>query len=225
MTTGFFIKQLDGIISDFNVIKSKAAYDDLSGNTTKEEITSAISKAKAAVERITSDKSEYYKDIDSILKRTNLREGEKLRHIIGTVLALKSDLQNDYLKSLSEIIQSVVFADYLEMADHLLNEGYKDPAAVLIGSTLEAHLKELCKVNIIDLETKNSKGDTIAKKADVLNADLTKAGIYNGVYQKQITAWLAIRNSSAHGQYTDYGVEEVKLMLMGVRQFMLTKKS
>ncbi len=38
MTKDFFIKQLDGIINDFNTIKSKAKYDDLSGSTTKEEI-------------------------------------------------------------------------------------------------------------------------------------------------------------------------------------------
>lgn len=224
MTKDFFLKQLDGVIGDFNTIKAKAQYDDFSGNTTDEELTGAISKAKAAVARITSSKSEYYKDIESILKRTNIHEGQKLRHVMGTIFALKSDLQNDYLKSLSEIIQSEVFGDYLEMADHLLNEGYKDPAAVLTGSTLEAHLKELCKANNIDLETKNSKGDLIPKKADVLNSDLTKAGIYNGLLQKQITAWLAIRNSSAHGQYGDYKIDAIKLMLMGVRQFILTTK-
>ena len=223
MTKDFFIKQLDEIINDFNTLKSRSQRSDFS-DMKKEEIMIITSKSKSAIVRITSDRSEYYKDIDSALKRTNIFDGQKLRLIIGTIQALRSDLQNDYLKSLSEIIQSEVFADYLEMADHLMTEGYKDPAAVLIGSTLEAHLKELCKTNLIDLETRNSKGDLITKKADVLNSDLTKAGIYNGVYQKQITAWLAIRNSSAHGQYGDYKVEEVRLMLMGVRQFILTTK-
>lgn len=32
MNKDFFIKQLDDILSDFNKIKSKAQYDDLSGN-------------------------------------------------------------------------------------------------------------------------------------------------------------------------------------------------
>jgi hypothetical protein len=223
MTKDFFIKQLDGVIEDFNKLKSNAKYDDLSDRS-EEEVMQAISKAKAAVVRITSTLSEYYKDIDSTLKRTNIYEGEKLRHIIGTIHALRSDLQNDYLKSLSEIIQCEVFSDYLEMADHLLTEGYKDPSAVLIGSTLEAHLKELCKTNKIDLEFKNGKGELVPKKTNVLNSDLTKASIYSSVYQKQVTAWLGIRNSAAHGQYADYQVNEVKLMLMGVRQFILTTK-
>ncbi|MEY4589075.1 MAG: hypothetical protein RL497_1151 [Pseudomonadota bacterium] len=31
------------------------------------------------------------------------------------------------------------------MAQHLLVDGYKNAAAVVCGSTLEAHLKQLCK--------------------------------------------------------------------------------
>jgi hypothetical protein len=156
MNKEFFIKQLDDILNDYNRIKSRAQYDDLSGNTTIEEITTVLTKAKAAIARIVGDKSEYYKDTEAILKRTNIHEGTKLRNIIGTVIALKSDLQNDYLKFFSDIVQSEVFSDYLEMAEDLLNEGYKDPAAVLVGSTLEVHLKELCVSNGIDIEVMNN---------------------------------------------------------------------
>ena len=224
MNKDFFIKQLDDILNDYNRIKSKAQYDDLSGNTTIEEITTVLTKAKAAIVRIVGDKSEYYKDTEATLKRTNIYEGTKLRNIIGTITALKSDLQNDYLKSFSDIVQSEVFSDYLEMAEHLLNEGYKDPAAVLVSSTLEVHLRELCISNGIDIEVKNSKGNLVAKKADLMNSDLAKANIYSSVYQKQIIAWLRIRNSAAHGKYSDYKTEEVSLMLQGIRQFILTTK-
>ncbi|AOZ98117.1 hypothetical protein [Flavobacterium commune] len=224
MNKDFFIKQLDDILSDFNKIKSKAQYDDLSGNVTIEEISSVLTKAKAAIARIVGDNSEYYKDTEATLKRTNIHEGNKLRHIAGTVTALKSDLQNDYLKSFSNIVQSEVFSDYLEMADHLLTEGYKDPAAVLIGSTLEVHLRELCISNNIDVEVTNNKGNKSPKKADLMNADLAKAGIYSSAYQKQIVAWLDLRNKAAHGKYHEYKTEEVSLMLQGIRQFILTTK-
>lgn len=224
MNKEFFIKQLDDILSEYNKIKSKAQYDDLSGNTTIEEIATVITKSKAAIARLVGDKSEYYKDTDATLKRTNINEGNKLRHIIGTITALKSDLQNDYLKSFSDIIQSEVFSDYLEMAEHLLSEGYKDPSAVLVGSTLEVHLRELCISNSIPVEVTNSKGQLVPKKADLMNSDLAKAGIYSSAYQKQIIAWLGIRNSSAHGKYSEYTKEEISLMLQGIRQFILTTK-
>jgi hypothetical protein len=224
MNKDFFLKQLDDIIADYNRIKSKAQYDDLSGNTTIEEITTVLTKAKAAIARIVGDKSEYYKDVEATLKRTNVHEGTKLRNIIGAVTALKSDLENDYLKSFSDIVQSEVFSDYLEMAEHLLNEGYKDPAAVLVGSTLEVHLRELCISNSIDIESKNIKGNLVPKKADLINSDLAKAGVYSSAYQKQVIAWLGIRNSGAHGKYSDYKTEEVSLMLQGIRQFILVTK-
>jgi hypothetical protein len=224
MNKDFFIKQLDDILTDFSRIESKAQYDDLSGNTTIEEITTVLTKSKAAIVRIVGDKSEYYKDTEATLKRTNINEGTKLRNIIGTITALRSDLQNDYLKSFSDIVQSEVFSDYLEMAEHLLNEGYKDPATVLVGSTLEVHLRELCISNGIEIEVKNSKGILVPKKADLMNSDLAKVSIYSSPYQKQIIAWLGIRNSAAHGKYSDYKIEEVSLMLQGIRQFILTTK-
>lgn len=224
MNKEFFIKQLDDILNDYNRIKSRAQYDDLSGNTTIEEITTVLTKAKAAIARIVGDKSEYYKDTEAILKRTNIHEGTKLRNIIGTVIALKSDLQNDYLKFFSDIVQSEVFSDYLEMAEDLLNEGYKDPAAVLVGSTLEVHLKELCVSNGIDIEVMNNYWCLVPKKADLMNSDLAKKSIYSSAYQKQIIAWLGIRNSAEHGKYYEYKTEEVSLMLQGIRQFILTTK-
>jgi hypothetical protein len=224
MNKDFFIKQLDEILKDYNIIKSKAKYDDLSGNTTIEEIVSVITKAKASIVRIVGEKSEYYKDIDATLNRTNINEGNKLRHIVGTITALKSDLQNDYLKSFSDIVQSEVFSDYLEMAEHLINEGYKDPAAVLVGSTLEVHLRELCVSHGVDIEVKNNKGVSVPKKADLMNSDLTKSNVYSNTYQKQIIAWLGIRNSAAHGKYSEYTSAEISLMLQGIRQFILTTK-
>lgn len=223
MNKNFFTKQLDEIVKDFNLIKSQAQFTDLSGGmTSTEDIAGTITKSKAAIARIVGNKSEYYKDVEGIIKLTNLREGEKLTRIIGIVIALKSDLQNDYLKTFSDIIQSEVFSDYLEMAEHLLKEGYKDPSAVLVGSTLEVHLRELCLSNGIDIEITNNKGTLVAKKADLMNSDLAKASVYSSAYQKQIIAWLGIRNSAAHGKYDEYKTEEINLMLQGVRQFILT---
>jgi hypothetical protein len=55
-----------------------------------------------------------------------------------------------------------------------------------------------------------------------MNADLAKASVYSSAYQKQITAWLGLRNFAAHGKYSEYTKEEIALMLQGVRQFILT---
>ncbi|HEV8286844.1 MAG TPA: hypothetical protein VGQ09_21190 [Chitinophagaceae bacterium] len=224
MIKDIFLKQLNQILIEFEKLKASAKYEDLSdiAHDKVENLTVLLTKAKATIARVTGTNSEYYKDILSTIERKDRHEGTKLRLIVGTVSALKSDLESGYLKSLHDIIQTEVFSDYLDMADYLISVGLKDPSAVIIGSTLEIQLRDLCKTNSIDTEIQNSKGQLIAKKADTMNADLTKKSIYSSVYQKQITAWLHIRNSAAHGNYNDYTIEEIKLMLQGVRQFILS---
>ena len=63
-------------------------------------------------------------------------------------------------------------------------------------------------------------GKSIPKKADAMNADLTKAGIYNLLSQKSVTGWLDLRNNAAHGKYDEYSQEQVKLMYQGVTDFI-----
>jgi len=68
------------------------------------------------------------------------------------------------------------------MADHLLDSGYKDPAAVICGSVLEEHLRQLCIKNNIPIEVKKN-GKMKPINADQLNADLAKQNIYSKLDQ------------------------------------------
>jgi hypothetical protein len=105
------------------------------------------------------------------------------------------------------------------MAQHLLDEGYEDAAAVIAGSSLEAHLKQLCQKNNIDTETTVSSRIE-PKKADLINSELTKAEAYTKLDQKSITAWLDLRNKAAHGKYEEYSKEQVSIMISGIRGFL-----
>lgn len=138
---------------------------------------------------------------------------------IGIISAVRGEIQQGWLNSAKGLISADIFGDFLEMAEHLHEEGYKDPAAVLIGSALEQHLKRLCEEYDIPLEIE--RGDKcIPKKAEVVNADLVKAGVYTKLDQKSVTFWLGIRNNAAHGQFEEYNSEQVKLMLAAVTEFM-----
>ena len=135
---------------------------------------------------------------------------------IGAAKSLLGDARNGYLKSLTELIHADVFTDYLEMADHLNDAGYKDAAAVLSGSTLEAHIKQLCNKSDISLDNNAEK----PKKTSVLNADLAKIPAYSKTDAKNVTAWLGLRNDAAHGDYSKYDQQQVKLMTSSVRDFI-----
>ncbi len=122
-----------------------------------------------------------------------------------------------YLAKVTELVHADLFSDFLDMADYLLESGYKDPAAVIVRSVLEEHMRKLATKNSLSI----LKPDGSAKKADSLNAELVGIGAYSKLDQKRITAWLDLRNKAAHGHYSEYVREQVTLMLDGVRDFLL----
>ncbi len=138
---------------------------------------------------------------------------------IGMLQAVKGEIDQGWLTSTKGLISADIFGDFLEMAEHLLQEGYKDPAAVLIGSALEQHLKNLCTANEIELSIERGE-KIIPKKADVINADLVKSNVYSKLDQKSVTFWLGIRNNAAHGDFAAYNKEQVEFMLSAVSEFM-----
>ena len=102
------------------------------------------------------------------------------------------------------------------MANHFLENGYKDPAAVISGSVLEDHLRKLAGKSAIDIV----KPDGSPKKADALNNELAAKLAYTKLDRKNATAWLDLRNKAAHGHYQEYTKDQVSLMLQSVQNFI-----
>ena len=138
----------------------------------------------------------------------------------GILSAAREDLASGWLTTTKGLVSAEIFSDFLEMAQHLLDEGYKDPAAVMAGSVLEEHLRQLCQKHSIPTEI-TKQGRPQPKKADALNAELVKKKVYNQLDQKQVTTWLDLRNKAAHGKYQGYTKEQVSLMLQSLSDFMV----
>jgi hypothetical protein len=152
--------------------------------------------------------------------KVNDPELEDFQIGLGILKGARDEVVGGWLHTTRGLISAEIFSDFIEMAGYLLTEGYKDPAAVIIGSTLEEHLRQLCGANGLDTNQTAPGGKTTPKKADVINAELQKAGVYGMLDQKQITAWLDLRNRAAHGRYGEYTKEHVELMHQGVLNFM-----
>lgn len=157
--------------------------------------------------------SEFYRATES-----NWASSAKIGHAI--LLSMQNEIEGGWIFSVKSLVSAEIFSDFLEMAEHLLSQGYKDPAAVMIGSVLEENLRRLCLENDIEIETEKD-GNLIPKKADRLNSDLAKSEIYTKLDQKAVTTWLALRNKAAHGKYEEYGDEQVALMMHGVTEFLV----
>jgi hypothetical protein len=209
-----FEQQLEAIVKEYATAQNKSKYDDCSDILKEKEVKGLQTKCLAAIERVVGRSSTYYDASLRILNENNHAWGH-LAGIVGVVESLLSDLSNGYLRSLEELIHSDVFSDFLEMADYLTDSGYKDAGAVIAGSTLEAHLRKLADKLGVSILAEDKP-----KKADTINAEIVKAGGYSKLDQKNVTAWLGIRNDAAHGVYDAYDKNQVKLLISGIRDFI-----
>jgi hypothetical protein len=126
--------------------------------------------------------------------------------------AAKEDIEGGYLKKLEDLVAADIFTDFLEMAEYLLEQGYKDPAASLIGAVLEDGLRKIAKNNGITLKSRENISS--------LNHKIADAQIYNRLVHKQVEVWNEIRDNADHGKFSEYNADSVQAMCSGVRSFL-----
>lgn len=216
------IKRIDHIIGLANNCLSVLKYDDMlsSGYASSSDMNSFKPMALSFISNLFGENHPYFKEFKDNVNDSyeyNIRGG------ISILESIKFEIQNGWLTDLKKLISAEVFSDFLEMSNYLLEENYKDASAVMIGSVLEEHLRLLC--NQSGIETTIVKSNKVLnKKADQMNIELCKAGVYGMLEQKSITFWLDLRNKAAHGKYSEYNIEQVRLMYQGVLDFIVRTK-
>jgi len=218
MNTAIIEQQLQSICDELKVFEKQSKYDDLS-DLPENDRQALVTRAIAAIHRISGSDSAYAKEVDRLLKLLPHLH-EHIKSIIGVANALHADIKAGYIRTLVELVHSDIFGDFLEMAQHLCDSGYKDAAAVITGSTLESHIRGLCHKAGLPVDSVKPNGDVVPKKAESMNTDLASTGVYAKLDQKSITAWLDLRNMAAHGKYDEYKQEQVTIMVSGVRDFI-----
>jgi hypothetical protein len=177
----------------------------------EEALISWVVKTKNLIFTACGDKSEHYKAFIQADKiqgmETNYDVMIRVRAIFD---AAREDFEGGYLTSLKTLVQAEVFESEIEQAEELLKNGYKLAAAVIAGVVLETALRDLSISNAISIG-----------KLDAMNSQLAKAGIYNKLQQKQITAIADIRNSAAHGKLELFSEQDVKNMIRDIESFLI----
>jgi hypothetical protein len=166
-----FVAQLDHLILKYQEMLRRSKYDDLS-DLPDREVYGLITSSRAAIERVSGSDSPYTKQADKILGY-GWFDAKKVGPLIGVTESLLSDIAAGYVQTIFELAHGEVFADFLEMASHLLDQGYKDAAAVIGGRALEAHLRQLGHKFALETEVKSPLG-VRPKRADAMNSDLRK---------------------------------------------------
>ncbi len=202
------------------LLKHVQSLDDVVSAEVLTEISTWVTRLGQMIRRLYGDNSQAMESYTSALKTNNFyylhgNHYSHLAQLVGVANAVAHDLRCGLLANWRGLIQAEVFADFLEMGEYLLDEGYKDAAAVIIGTVLEDSLRKLAEAN--DIPTAQGSGKPLT--IEPLNAALAKKEVYSKLVQKQITSWAHIRNKAAHGEFGEYNSEQVKMMLLFVQGF------
>jgi uncharacterized protein (DUF2164 family) len=174
------------------------------------------SAALSFIQRIYGEKHPHFGEFAAAVDNDYV---SKLDAGMAILTSIREEIAGGWLFSMKGLISAEIFSDFLEMSEYFLAQGYKDPAAIMSGSVLEEHLRQLALKNEIPVQI--AKDDKrVYKKADRLNADLAQKETYTKLDQKSVTAWLDLRNKAAHGKYDEYTKEQVALMIQGIIDFM-----
>jgi hypothetical protein len=184
-------------------------YDRSKERVNDNELLAWKTKAQHLLSIACGDSSQHLENFNACDNGYHLTNLDLLQEEIAVLRAAQNDYDGGYITKLSALVQAELFDSELEQATGLLNAGYKTPAAVVAGTVLETSLRELC-----------TKAKLPHGKADKMNADLAKAGAYNSLIAKRVTALLAIRNSAAHGKSNEFNDGDVKSMIEEVQRFL-----
>lgn len=167
-------------------------------------------KVKNLISKVGGEDCEHYKAfVDTEKSSSWCGNFSMFKALKAVFFATKEDYLGGYLSSFKSIVQAEVFDTELEQAKELLNNGYYTAAAVIAGVVLETTLRDMCAESNIEPSNLNK-----------MNADLAKAGVYNKLVQKQITAHAGVRNSAAHGNSSEFTIDDVTQMITSVESFL-----
>lgn len=195
------------------VLKSKRAgsreYNSGSYYVDEEMLINWSLKAKNVILQACGESSLHIRAFEAAGRGSLMTNYDTLIQRKAVFEAAKEDYEGGYCNSVRSLIQAEVFESELDQARQLFDAGYMTAAAVIAGTVLETTLRELC-----------DRDGLPRGKLDKMNADLSKAGVYNLLVQKRITALADIRNNAAHGNSSSFASDDVRDMIQYIESFV-----
>ena len=168
------------------------------------------SQARACLEEIFGPTHSYTESFAS--ETSSNGYAYAVRGGLGVLRAASEDIERGYLETVQQMATAEVFSDFIDQADHLLENGYRVPAASLAGAILENGLRSLAERSDIAVKPR----DDLA----ALNNKLAAKNVYNQLRRKQIGYWADVRNHADHGRFDDFTEADVTDLVKGVQTFL-----
>lgn len=116
---------------------------------------------------------------------------EFAERVLGTLDAIKHELENDHLETFTQLVKAETLSDLLDQAEHLFENGYHLAAGVIGRAILEEHLRSTC-------DALNCSPSKPRPTINDFNLALYSIQHYSKIKMKQIDLLASIGNDSAH---------------------------
>lgn len=130
----------------------------------------------------------------------------------GILTAAREDVADGNLFDVRSLVAAEIFTEFLDMASHLAQQGFKDAAASLAGAVLEDGLRKIAVVKEVEFKARDGLDD--------LNTKLAAANVYNEITKARVNSWRVLRNAADHGNFAEYDAIHVREMVTGVMDFL-----
>jgi hypothetical protein len=198
-----------GLIGIADRLMSQAQHSEFGSWVSAEGCAGWRARSLAAINAIVGDDNIYYKEFENGVDNNNLDRVERGKGILS---ALRDDIASGHLSSFRDLLTAEVFAGFLEVADYLLENKYKDAAASVTGAVLENGLRALLAKREGQI---GGRGNLQSLSQQVFQKKLV-----SGLEFKTLRAWIALRDHADHGEFGEYQLGDVKRMIDGVTDFL-----
>jgi hypothetical protein len=164
------------------------------------------------LERTAGNTSIYYRALHDSHASDQLKFTPRI--MLGILKAALADFREGFMMDTKLLVSAEVFADFLVQAEILLENDYKDAAAVTIRAVLEDGLRRVCTSKGIDVKPRWGVDD--------LASQLTKHNILTAVQKGEIDGKRELGNSAAHGRFHEYSKADVVAFHEFVQRLLAT---
>lgn len=202
--TKIFVEKIEELLKRIRPLKSTWWSTHLGEGGFKDtvEFEAVYTEAISLLASVYGKGSVHYQRVIQFYNQGHLHALEQAE---GLLVGTKGNLESGLLDDLRSRVLIEIKSDFLETARALLEEGQKDPAAVLACIVLEDSLKWLAD----KAEVHQAKDKEMTVTAGLL---LTK-GVIEKTTNQSIQNFKNLRNAALHAQWNQVSAESVKLLL------------
>lgn len=169
-------------------------------------------QALALLSSILPDDHTYVQQFASAVEMGNREKPDegRIQAGLGILTAVREDIADGSLARLPALISGEIFSDFMEMAQHLHEEGYVHAAASIAGAVVEDALRR----------TLRNRHQRATGNLESMNQVALDKGIYERVVFMQVKVWIAIRNHADHGNWDAVEQSAVAAMIRDIPTFL-----